>query len=77
MVIPRIYDDATIFSNGYAIVVKDDLYGCIDTKGNYVVDLIYYSAEDLISGESVKVIRDGKLIDVPLKDFFDEDEITG
>ena len=47
MVIPAIYDDAYDFSEGYAVVGKQNsngetLYGAIDRAGNVVVPLIYH-----------------------------------
>lgn len=47
MVIPAIYDDAYDFSEGYAVVGKQNsngetLYGAIDRTGNVVVPLIYH-----------------------------------
>ena len=49
-VIPCIYDDASDFSEGLAVIVKNGKYGFIDKNGNEVIPCIYDDASDFSQG---------------------------
>lgn len=46
IVIEPSYDDMKWFSNGYAAVCKDGLWGYVDYEGNQVIDFLYDEAGD-------------------------------
>lgn len=50
IVIPCRYDDGLSFSEGYAVVAKNNKYGYINTKGEQVIPFIYDSAESFNEG---------------------------
>lgn len=54
--IKPIYEQAHRFINGIALVKKDNKYGCIDTKGNIVVDFIHDDFKNRSIEDSVVVL---------------------
>ena len=45
MIIDGIYDDAKSFNVGYAPFLKDNKWGCIDEKGNVLIEPTFESME--------------------------------
>lgn len=60
MVIKNEYSDARSFSNGVALVKKDDgLYGFINKKGEYSINPRFYRAESFVNGAAYGVDPSG------------------
>ena len=75
-VIPPSFDFAGIFSNGLAVVSKDDTYGFIDKNKELVIDYLFDDAADFDQGRAVVEVdgllglidRSGKFIIDPIYD---------
>ncbi len=50
VIIPAIFDEATDFKNGYAIVKQSIKYGIIDKKGDFLFDPVKYKIVDFTEG---------------------------
>ena len=60
LMIPYQYKMAFTFQHGYAVVLKDSLFGFIDTDGNYVISPSYEKVTTL-NALGYLVVKDGKL----------------
>ncbi len=59
------FQGAESFSEGYAAVCRDGLWGYIDRKGNAVTEFLYLDAWEVSSGRA-EVFRDGRWIEISL-----------
>lgn len=73
-IIPTVFDAADDFTDGYAIVSRDNLYGVIDTSGKFVIDaeyqFIYYLGDGFFqikneSGRAGVISSIGELVIQP------------
>jgi hypothetical protein len=58
-VIPPIFADAKIFSEGLAAAREDNKYGYIDKRGNYILKPVYENAREFRNGLAIASMRGG------------------
>ena len=53
------FEDARSFSNGYAAVKKDHMWGFVDVSGNIVIEPVFQEAMDMNSSGNIFVKENG------------------